>query len=381
MPSRNKIRAEQEMRRDSQVRSRQAGLLAGSLSLVLLLTSHAPASGQEFAPSPVRYTEAREHEVRRDIRLPGSVQSATSAVVAAEVAGLVAEVPGREGSRVARGQPLARLRDDDLALRLRYAEAQLKEAEARRVLAERNLERSRDLLDDEVVSRQQHDAASAELQAWQGRVEALMAEIARYRLDLDRCTIKAPFTGVVVAERTEIGEWVDAGGPVAEMLSLDNLEIRVDVPERYIDSVRAGQGATVRIESLGGGSIAGRIVAVVPRADPQARTFPVKVRIPNPEGRISEGMLAEVSIPAGEAYRATVVPKDGVVTNGPARFVYVLNGDGSVEQKSVRTGAGVGSWIVVEEGVQAGQKIVTRGNERLFPGQKVAGELLEYALP
>jgi multidrug efflux pump subunit AcrA (membrane-fusion protein) len=92
-------------------------------------------------------------------------------------------------------------------------------------------------------------------------------------------------------------------------------------------------------------------------------------------------MLAEVSLPVGEAYRATVVPKDAVVANGPGRFVFLLNGDGSVEQKSVRTGAGVGSWIVVEEGVQAGQKVVTRGNERLFPGQKVAGEPLEYALP
>ena len=107
----------------------------------------------------------------------------------------------------------------------------------------------------------------------------------------------------------------------------------------------------------------------------------MKVEIDNREGRIGVGMLAQVALPAGETYRATVVPKDAIVQQGHERVVYRLNGEGTVERIPIETGAGVGSWIAVSGPIEAGHKIITRGNERLFPGQTVEGEPLEYKLP
>ena len=118
-----------------------------------------------------------------------------------------------------------------------------------------------------------------------------------------------------------------------------------------------------------------------PRADAQARTFPVKVAIPNVDGRLGVGMLASVTLPAGESYPAVVVPKDALIAQGPQRFVYRINGDNLVEMMPVSAGEGIGDWIVVESELQPGEKVVTRGNERLMPGQEVQGLVQEYVLP
>jgi RND family efflux transporter MFP subunit len=178
-----------------------------------------------------------------------------------------------------------------------------------------------------------------------------------------------------------MGEWLDVGGPVVELVALDELEVRVEVPERHYSSLSPGAPAQVTFESLPGLEVKGKVSAIVPRAETQARTFPVKVRIPGGGGRIGVGMLAQVAMPAGESYRATVIPKDAVVSQGREKVVYLLNGDGTVSPVPVETGAGVGVWVAVNGGIQAGQKVITRGNERLFPGQSVRGEPLEYALP
>lgn len=351
-----------------------------ALGVLLLAAVSAAAQGPQRA-SPVRYTEAREQSVRRAIVLPGSVESRVESVVAAEVSALVVELVAREGDAVEKGAPLVRLRTTTFEIRLQVAEAQHKEAEARMSLAERNLERARELFASKVISQQQLDDASFEFTAWQGRVEQLAATVTGIKLDLARCTIRAPFAGVVTRERTEVGEWLGEGDPVMEMVALDELEIRVEAPERYFRLLRVGGRATVSFESLPGMEVAGSISALIPRADPQARTFPVKVRVANREGRIGVGMLAQVTFAGGDSHRATLVPKDAVIQRGPQQFVYLLNGDSTVSMVTVETGTGVGAWVAVEGGIKPGQKVVTRGNERLQPGQLVQGLPLDYPLP
>ncbi len=121
--------------------------------------------------------------------------------------------------------------------------------------------------------------------------------------------------------------------------------------------------------------------ALVPKADPQARTFPIKVTVHNEQGHIGAGMLAQVSFSAGEVYRATMVPKDAIISRGPQKLLYRVNGDNTVEELSVETGAGAGVWIEINGPVRPGDKIITRGNERLAPGMGVNATPLEYAVP
>ncbi len=303
------------------------------------------------------------------------------ALVASEVDGLVEALLVREGRTVRKGQALVQLRTRDLELRLEAAEAGLREAEARLRQAEGDLERNRGLFDEGILSASQFDASRYERDAWRGRSDQLSAEISRIRLDVERSSVKAPFSGVVVAERCEVGEWVGRGDPVAEMVSLHDLEVRVEVPERYFSELERGAEARVSFAALPGHEVIGRVSAVIPRANPQSRTFPLKVRISNEKVRIGVGMLAQVVLPAGEPYRATIVPKDAVIIRGAERRVYRLNGDDTVEPVTVDTGAGVGSWVEIRSGIAPGMRVVTRGNERLRPGQSVLSEPGEYALP
>ncbi len=345
--------------------------------LPALLGLHAAAQ----APGLVRHTEAIEHRVQRTVDLPGTVESRTTSEVASEVSGLVVEMKVRPGDRVSRGQPLAQLRTEFIELQLEEASGQLKEAEARLAQAERNLDRARRLSDEAVISQTDLDDAHSERIAWQGKVDQTKARIAQLELALDRCTIRAPFDGAVVEKRTDVGQWMQQGGTVVEMVAPDDVEVRIDVPERYYHLLRMAVEVRVVFDALPGEEIVGRVDQIIPRADPRARSFPVKVSIANDEGRIGVGMLARVSLPVGETYRATVVPKDAVIRQGGREYLYRINGEQSVETVAVESGQGIGDWVVVKGAISPGDRVVTRGNERLQPGQAVQGEALDYPRP
>lgn len=329
----------------------------------------------------VTYVEARTYEMQQQVELPGTVEAPNSSLVASEVEGRVEAILAREGQTVRKGAVLVELGSDHLQIELRSAVADHREAEARLQMAERNLERSKDLFEKEVLSQQQLDDARYETDAWQGRVDRLAAAKERIELDIERSRVVAPFSGIVVAEQTEVGQWVGKGDTVLELLSPYVLEVRVEVPERYFASMKRGSPATVRFEAIPGLIAEGKVSSVVPRASAQARTFPLKIKIDNPDGRIGAGMLADVSLSRGEVAETTLVPKDALITRGANRFVYLLETDQSVKMVPVETGAGIGQWIAVTGPVAAGVKVIARGNERLRPGQMVAAELEELPAP
>jgi membrane fusion protein, multidrug efflux system len=355
------------------------------LRTLLLILMSASLLAQEMPPSPVGYTEARQHRVVGRLTLPGTVESNVTSLVASEIAGRVIEYPVKKGDRVEKGQLLARLNKRNRELDIATIAAELREAEAREKLGLRNFERSQDLFDSKIFSQQQLDDTLYEHQALQARIENLKAEIERIEYDLEQSEITAPFAGVVIEKRTELGQWVGIGDEVVELLSLDDLEIRVDIPEQYYSSVRVGGGGTVVMESRPGRQLRGTITTIIPKADEQARTLPIKLRIPAGQN-IGVGMLAQVQldgVSTGQrgSRSAVIVPKDAVVRQGQRLMVWIFDDEGMVQAAPVETGSGVGGWIEVQGPVQPGAKVITRGNERLRPGQKVRGEPIEYKLP
>ncbi len=360
----------------------RSAVLAAVAALALMAPAAPPARAQGDEPAlPVGFTEALNHTVRAAIELTGTVESRRSSLVASEVAGLVEEISAREGERVRRGAPLVKLRRETAELRLRSARGQLEESRARLQLAEARHRRARGLFEEKVISVQELDDAVSEFDASRGRVDQLEAEVARLEDDLERTIVRAPFNGTVVEERTAPGEWLDAGGAVAEMIDTADLEVSLAVPEQYFAGLSRGEPVEVAIQALGGEMVRGEVRAVVPRANPQARTFPVKVSIPNRQGRIGVGMLAGVKLPIGSRASRVLVPKDAVVARGSERLVFVIGEDERVRSVPVTTGQSQGSWIAVEGEIAAGARVVAQGNDRLQPGQKVEPRRTEYQEP
>ena len=109
--------------------------------------------------------------------------------------------------------------------------------------------------------------------------------------------------------------------------------------------------------------------AIIPQADTQSRTFPVLLEIPNLEGRIGVGMMAQVELSFGKSHTTTIVPKDAIIVGNQGHFAYVLDEENIARRKEVVSGAAVGAWVEVNNAVRPGQRVVTRGNERLQDGQ------------
>ena len=349
---------------------------------LFLSCSAATVYGQEDVQRAalVNYTEAIEQPVEQTVQLPGYVEAPNVSILASEIGGLVTELKVREGDRVATGQALVMLRTTPLELKLLAAQARLKEAQAWEKLAEKNLERFRGLAESKTISFQQLDESQYEFDAWQGRIETLRAEIASIQFDIERSTIRAPFNGVVVSRYTEVGQWSKVGDSVLEVLSTDIQEVHVDVPEKYFNDLKVGVEVSITFDSHPGQTYPAHIRALIPRVDTSAHTFTVELRLSNSSENISAGMLARVTFPLGQSTVGTLVPKDAIVRQGRITVVYLVKG-GSAIPAPVTPGAAMGLWTVVDGDVSPGDKVITRGNERLQPGQPVQGELIAYPSP
>ena len=197
----------------------------------------------------------------------------------------------------------------------------------------------------------------------------------------------ARFAGYVVAEHTEIGEWVNRGDPVAEIVGIDQVDVLASVLESHIPYIDQGTEARVEVAALPDRVFVGKVVAVIPLGDERSRTFPVKVRLVNEfvdkKPLLNVGMLARVTLPTGREKVSRMVPKDALVLGGPQTVVYVVtaaeNGGKTVRPVPVVLGALSGSLVEVSGDVAADQLVVVRGNERLRPGQPV--EIIQQVDP
>jgi len=213
----------------------------------------------------------------------------------------------------------------------------------------------------------------------EARVEIQKAEVARLEDHLEKFTIRAPYDSYVIAEHTEVGQWISKSDPVVEVAAMDPVEITAAVPETYIASLRTGTSATVMLDAVAGKAYPAKVTRIVPQADVRSRSFPVKIELSNPRidggHELKAGMLAKVTLAVGDPQPALLVPKDALVLGGRTPLVYVVE-NGPKKQATARAvpvqlGVADGGDIQVTGDLEAGQEIVVRGNERLRPGTQV----------
>jgi RND family efflux transporter MFP subunit len=208
------------------------------------------------------------------------------------------------------------------------------------------------------------------------------ATVDRLKDQLTKHTIISRFDGYVTAEHTEVGQWVKQGDPIVEVAALDEVEVHAYVVEQHVPHVRVGAQVIVEVPALPGQNFAGVVTEIVPQADVQARTFPVKVRVKNTVADevplLKSGMYARVMLPTGARRMATLVPKDALVLGGQQTLVFVVETadgqQGTASPVPVQTGVAEGNLIQVIGSLKSGQLVVVQGNERLLPmpGQPVA---------
>ncbi|MCG6946212.1 MAG: efflux RND transporter periplasmic adaptor subunit [Deltaproteobacteria bacterium] len=347
-------------------------ILFFSVVISHLVVLHIPSSQAQKGPpaTPVKVAKVSKVEIAPQVQLIGTAQPKVTSVVASDIEGLVEEFNVSEGDFVKKGTVLARLQDSLLKINLKGAKANKADTEAQLRRARTDLKRSTDLLASETISDKQYTDDLAEVQSLEARVLRLEAEIEYDQDSIAKKTIRAPFSGFVIKEHTQVGEWVEKGGPIVTLADLSNIEVLVDVPERYIPRLVLGGNTQVQVDALNPEKFTGKIAAIIAVGDSASRAFPVKVSVDNPDNRIKGGMLCRVSLAIGKPSSVLAVPKDAVVNMGQQHLVYVVR-EGLAQPLTVQLGDTSDSMIEVKGSIEAGMQVVTRGNERLRPGQPV----------
>lgn len=347
-----------------------SGIYTALITAFFAIFSITNAMAQAPPPAPVVVEKVGEETLQKPVTLAGAVEPSKRSLIASEIEGIVESFPAEEGQYVEKGEVLASFNTRTIEIGLREARASKREAQARYRLAEKNLVRFEELQIKGVASVQQFQDAETEKQAWGARIGQLQAQIDSQEHDLEKSQITAPFSGYITGEYTEVGEWVVKGGPVVEMIDTETVDIKIDMPERYVSKINKGQEVTVSLDALPELKIEGEISSIVPQAHSEARTFPVKVAVDNKDGTIKSGMVARVSFPVGSPSKIKMVSKDAIVSRNNANFIYVVT-DGAAQPLPVTTGMAFEGRIEVTGPVETGMLVVVKGNERLMPNQPV----------
>jgi RND family efflux transporter MFP subunit len=217
-------------------------------------------------------------------------------------------------------------------------------------------------------------AAEAERRVASARVDRLVAEQKEQQEVVRRHTLFAPFTGVVSSRHTDPGEWVETGTPVLELVDMRRLRIDVQAPQERYEQIAVGTAVTVDLDARVGKPLTGKVVARVPVNDPDARTFLVRVSVTAGSSVMTPGMSARVVFPLHGGAKMVKVPRDAIVRkpDGSATVWIINDGDTTtVSERRVDLGRSLRDWVDVRDGLEAGMRVVVRGNETLQEGQQV----------
>jgi len=328
------------------------------------------SKSQKTPPAPIQVAAVEKQMVSDQISLVGTAEAVAESLVAAEVSGIVEHFPVKEGDFVKKGELLVSLRSTDLQLRLKVAIAIREKIKANLGYAEKELARVVQLKNTDSIAERRYDEAFYNHRALLQAMLESEAEIERLEYDIQQKKVFAPFAGFVAKEQTQVGEWIQVGGSVVTLVDLDQIRITVDVPERYAVMLSTESEVKVMVKSVSNDPFSGKIYAVLPQGDPNARTFPVKINLANADFKIKSGMEATVTFILQGTKSALLVPKDAVVTAGNNKLVYSIS-DGKAMPISVKTLGYYGGHVAVEGNLKPGDQVVIRGNERLRPGQAV----------
>ncbi len=384
-----------------------------SCALFAACKSDYPASarqgqGDAKTARQVKITPVVETPFGESVTANGTLAAYDQTTVSGKVPGRIRTITVDLGSVVRRGQLIAQLEPGDYRLRVQQAEAALAQArarlglspdgrddrvdleqtgtvrQARAVMEEARLNRERavKLVEQGVVARSDYESADATykvaLSRYQDAVEeirnrqALLAqrrsELSLARQQLTDTSVFAPLDGIVQEKRASVGEFVASGAPLVDIVKIDPLRLRAEVPEREAGTVRAGQNVRVTVDGDTNVYV-GQITRLSPVITDQNRMLIVEADVRN-NGKLRPGAFARAEIVTNDAKMAVTVPNNAIITFAGIEKVIVVN-NGKAQEKPITTGRRSGDWTEIVAGVNLGEKVV------VDPGNLQSGQAVE----
>ena len=352
----------------------------------ILITSIAQAQEQQQGPPPARVRVGTIQEQQMNTRwdVIGRLVERKRSVIPAEQAGRITEMDVEDGDAVSADKTiLAKIDDVWAKLNVDAAQAELEQSIAAKHEAASQLEQEkRDLAFYEDLAtknsvkpkevadaRTAVDIAQARLTSASANLQQKKVMIERAREQLARLLVKAPFDGIIIRKHTELGQWVNQGDAVAELITTGQIEAHVDVPENLVNNLLSGGNASLKIDALNL-ETTGKIIAIIPDGSSAARTFPVHILLDNPKGDLKVGMSVTAHIPTSQVKPFITVPRNAILTSSLGSAIWV-NMEGKAIRVDVNILFGLADRYVIQPAMplKPGMQVVIEGAERLFPTQ------------
>lgn len=193
-------------------------------------------------------------------------------------------------------------------------------------------------------------------------------------LKFEKAPVESPISGVVGRIYVDRGSSVSPQTPVALVVAMDTVRVRLDVPEKYLPSVAVGQSAEIGVDAWASAVFTGKVTRVSPVVDSASRTAPAEIAVANADHKLKPGMFCRVKLVIEEKMRAPVVTKEAIFFGGAENFVYVVDG-ATARRRAVKTGLREGPDFEITEGLKEGELVVVMGQQRLRDGAAVKAEV------
>jgi membrane fusion protein (multidrug efflux system) len=329
---------------------------------------------QTQPPVPVTTAVAKSEKWRGELAAIGTVEAQRGVTLAPQVAGRVDAILFESGTWVKAGQTIVKLDDSTERAQLQAATADLR-------LKELNLIRARELAERGNMAQANLDTAVAQRDQAAAQVELIRAQITQK-------TIVAPFAGRLGIRLVNLGQYLAAGAAIVTLQSIDPIFVNFTLPEREIPRLKVGQEVSVTVEGLKGRVFTGKITSLDAKVDEATRNLLIQATFENKDGALVPGTFARLIVKLSEERDVVSVPETAVTFSLYGDSVYVVverkDKDGKVvtgadgkpqlthERRFVRVADRRGGQAGLSEGLKAGERVVTSGQTRLFPGSAVA---------
>lgn len=315
----------------------------------------------------------------------GYVVAQRKAAVAAKITGRLVELKVEEGSRIQKGQIIARLEAEDAAAARDQAAASLEQAKAERVEAQLQFERAKGLMNEEFIAKAEYDAAEARHKKAVAGVAAANANLQAAQVSVDYSLLRAPFDAVVLTKNADIGDIVSplsaatsAKAAVVTIADMGSLQVEVDVSESNIEKVKIGAPCEILLDALPDRRFRGIVHMIVPTADRTKASVMVKVKFEEIDSRVLPEMSAKVAflqrqLTADDEKPRIVVRPSSVLTAGEKKSVLMVH-DGRAVEVPIVLGNRLGDYFEVTSGLKAGDKIVAKPGGSVRDGVRIKAD-------
>ena len=360
-------------------------LLLAGISVVVVMRKKSAAKTDSPKPAgpqsvAVIVGEVRHSDVPIWLTGIGNVQASNTVTVRPRVSGALDKIHFTEGALVKQGEIIAEI--DPRPYEAALAQAEAKKIQDEASLANARLEESRfaDLLKNDAVSKQQADQAASSVAQLEALSKADEAAIQAARLDLEFTKVRAPITGRAGIRLMDAGNLVTANQTtgIVVLTEVQPINVIFTLPQKHLAALSSATKAgspKLKVEALGDdGNLLGEgeLELIDNQIDPTTGTLKLKAKFSNENLALWPGQFVSARVLVETLRDVLVVPTEAIQPGLDGRFCYIVKKDGTVEPRHVKPGISHGPDTIIEEGLTAGEVIVTTGQSKLSPGMKVA---------